>query len=89
MICPRSHSHSLATPFPCSLDHPIISRVAPCLLRDCEDFSFPFKDHDSSLKNSAFHCLLKVLSMQGARLMGDLKKCLNNGLRIGKGEQHT
>lgn len=83
MICPRSHGHSLVTPFPCSLDHPLIShiRVATCLLRDCDDFSFSFKDHHSSLKNSAFHCLLKVLSMQSARLMGDFLKWLNNGLR--------
>lgn len=76
MICPRSHGHSLVTPFPSPLDHPIIShsRVTICLVRECDGFSFPFKDHHSSLKNSAFHCLLKVLPMQGTGLIGDIKK---------------
>lgn len=75
MICPRSHGHSLVTPFPSPLDQPIISHtgVTTCLVRECDDFSFPFKDHHSSLKNSAFFCLLKVLSVQGTRLMGDMK----------------
>lgn len=73
MICPRSHSQSA--------DSPALWTTPLFLLRDRDDFSFPFKDHDASLKNSAFHCLSKVLSMQGARLTGDLKKWLNNGVR--------